>query len=75
MRACVAGTCAGQIVSHNLQAMQRSSPEGYLAIYARRTTEDNYRLRACSPRKRGLMGPAMGDYQNDGHYYRPLSKG
>lgn len=23
-------TCAGQIASHSLQAMQRSSPEGYL---------------------------------------------
>lgn len=36
--------CAGQMASHSLQAMQRSSPDGY-------------RRRACSPRKRGEMGP------------------
>jgi hypothetical protein len=36
--------CAGQIASHNLQAMQRSSPFGY-------------RRKACSPRKRGEIGP------------------
>lgn len=37
-------TCAGQIASQSLQAIHRSSPEGYL-------------LNACSPRKRGLRGP------------------
>lgn len=36
--------CAGQIASQSLQAMHRSSPEGYL-------------LRACSPRNLGLKGP------------------
>lgn len=35
---------AGQMASHNLQAMHRSSPVGY-------------RRRACSPRKRGEIGP------------------
>jgi hypothetical protein len=34
---------AGQIDSHSLQAMQRSSPFGYLRS-------------ACRPRKRGLCG-------------------
>ncbi len=35
---------AGQVASHNLQAMQRSSPVGYL-------------LRACSPLNIGDIGP------------------
>ena len=35
---------AGHIASHSLQAMQRSSPVGYLR-------------NACSPRKRGPIGP------------------
>ena len=37
-------TCAGQAASHSLQAIHRSSPDGYL-------------LRACSPLNRGLSGP------------------
>ena len=37
-------TWAGQTASQSLQAMQRSSPDGY-------------RRSACSPRKRGLSGP------------------
>jgi hypothetical protein len=36
--------CAGQIASHSLQAMQRSSPFGY-------------RRNASSPRKRGESDP------------------
>lgn len=36
--------CAGHTASQSLQAMQRSSPDGY-------------RLRACSPLNLGLSGP------------------
>lgn len=36
--------CAGQMASQSLHAMQRSSPVGY-------------RRSACSPRKRGEIGP------------------
>ncbi len=36
--------CAGQTASHNLHAIHLSSPFGYL-------------LKACSPLKRGLIGP------------------
>ena len=36
--------CAGQIASHNLHPIHRSSPEGYL-------------LNACSPLNLGLIGP------------------
>ena len=42
-------TCAGQIASHNLQAMHRSSPDGYL-------------LSACSPLNLGLSGPFSNGY-------------
>jgi hypothetical protein len=41
--------CAGQMASHSLHAMQRSSPDGYL-------------LSACSPRKRGDIGPFSNGY-------------
>jgi hypothetical protein len=41
---CTAAIVMGRTASQSLQAMQRSSPEGY-------------RLRACSPRNRGEIGP------------------
>ena len=41
--------CAGQIASHNLQAMQRSSPLGYLR-------------NACNPRKRADWGVFSSGY-------------
>lgn len=41
---------AGQIASHSLQAMHLSSPVGYLR-------------RACSPRKRGEIGPFSKGYK------------
>lgn len=40
---------AGQMASQSLQAIQRSSPEGY-------------RRRACSPRNRGEIGPFSNGY-------------
>ena len=40
---------AGQMASQSLHAIHRSSPEGYLR-------------RACSPRKRGEMGPFSKGY-------------